>query len=359
LADTTLVLQYVANGVAFGAILALGGIGLSLVYGILNLSNFAQGDFIVLGAFGALYFAKELYSDLGPTALVVGFALVALALVDRVLLRRLDRMERGAIGGFGAILAAVGGWIALRGTGGSEAAHESTVIVLVASALLASVAVAIVLLVCELLVWRPLRRKRATALTLVIVSIGISLILRNGLQIKFTGELLSFNRPGIPAESYGGVLISSAQIVAVVMALALIGLVHLFLKRTRAGKAMRALADNPDLARVSGIDVDRMVMYVWILTALLVTAAGVLLTLVQNNAINVNTGGALLLALFASVILGGLGSAYGAAAGGFVVGVAMKTSALWIGTKYELASAFIILILVLLVRPQGILGGKV
>ncbi|MHB8605228.1 MAG: branched-chain amino acid ABC transporter permease [Thermoplasmatota archaeon] len=357
--DLALVAQYVVNGLGFGAILALGAIGLSLVYGILNISNFAQGDFLTLGAFATLFFAKDLYVGLPRDALVVGLVLIAFVAVDVAWLKRLDRLERGSIGVFGALTAALGLALFARIDVGDVASHQSTALVLVAGGLVAVVAVVLVLVAGEFLVWRPLRAKRATTLTLVIVSIGVSLVLRSLLQLHFGVELISFNRPNIPGHVVGRVLISDAQIVTVVASLALIGLVHLFLRYTRAGKAMRAFADNPDLARVSGVDVDRMVIYVWVLTALLVTAAGVLLTLVQNDAINVNAGAGILLALFAAVILGGLGSAYGAAVGGFVVGIATKTSALWLGTKYEATAAFLVLIVVLLVRPQGILGGKI
>lgn len=101
---------------------------------------------------------------------------------------------------------------------------------------------------------------------------------------------------------------------------------------------------------------DRVVVYVWAIAGALVAVGGVLLTLIQNNNMYVNMGFAVIVPLFAAVILGGIGSPYGAMLGGLVVGVAMKTSALWLGTEYELASAFLILALMLLVRPQGLLG---
>ena len=350
--DATQVLQYLANGVSFGAILALAAIGLSLVYGILNLSNFAHGDFLVLGAFMALLFARFMAPDLPLIAVVLPLVLAALVGVDTFWTKRLTRSERLTVGVFAAVLLLVGVLLLARG----ERGPRTTDLMLVGGTLVAIVAVVGVFLLTEFAIWRPLRRKRATTLTLIIVSIGLSLVVRNALQIRFGGGNQSFRRPGFPADEVFGILLSDAQQFTLVVALLLIGGVHVFLRYTRPGKAMRALADNPDLARVTGIDVDRIVVYVWVITAFLVTVAGVLLTLVQNNNINVHAGFSLIIALFASVIVGGIGSAYGAMLGGFVVGIAMKTSPLWIGSEYELAAAFFLLIAVLIVRPQGILG---
>jgi neutral amino acid transport system permease protein len=334
LVDATQVLQYFANGVSFGAILALAAIGLSLVYGILNLSNFAHGDLVALGAFGVLLFGKLMFDDLPLIAIGLPLVILAAVGVDAAWTRKLSRAERLSLG------------------------TRTTTLVLVVATLVAVAAVCSLLLVLELAIWRPLRRKRATTLTLIIVSIGLALVVRNWLLLRFGGQNQGFNMPALPSDSFGGVLVSDAQQFTIVAALVIIAGVHAFLRYTRPGKAMRALADNPDLARVTGIDVDRMVVYVWLMTGALVTVSGLLLSLVQNNQMNANMGFAILIALFASVILGGIGSAYGAMLGGFLVGIAMKTSALWIGIEYQVAAAFILLILVLFVRPQGLLGVK-
>lgn len=347
-------LQYVANGVSFGAILALAAIGLSLVYGILNLSNFAHGDFLAMGAFMVLLFAKLFAGDLAMVAVITGILLAAAVAVDFAWTKRLELPERLTVGAFSLVGLVLGALLYALDQHGPR----TTDLMLAAGAFVAIVAVTAILLATEFLIWRPLRRKRATTLTMIIVSIGLALVIRNALQLYFGGGNQSFRRPGIPADRFFGILVTEAQQLTLVVSILLIIGVHLFLRYTRAGKAMRALADNPDLARVTGIDVDRMVIYVWIITAALVTVAGLLLTLVQNNNMNVNMGFSLIIALFASVIVGGIGSAYGAMLGGFIVGIAMKTSALWIGTEYELASAFLVLILVLIVRPQGIVGGK-
>lgn len=351
--DATLVLQYLANGVTFGAILALASIGLSLVYGILNLSNFAHGDFLTLGAFGALLATQAWLDSLDLALLAIGVVLLALALLDPLLGGRLHKGERLASAGAGAVALVLGGLL-LAGVGVDG--RETTNLVLLGATVVSAVLVVGSLLVFEFAVWRPLRKRRATTLTLIIVSIGVALVVRNALLLHFGGGVNSFARPGSPSPTYLGVRISYAEQATVVVAIVLIVATHLFLTYTRSGKAMRALADNRELARVSGVDVDRMVVYVWILSGILLAVAGVLLTLVRNNAMDAQMGAGILIALFASVIVGGIGSAYGAMLGGFLIGLAMKTTPLWIGSQYELAAAFIALILVLIVRPQGILG---
>ena len=356
--DATQVLQYVANGLSFGVILALAAIGLSLVYGILGLSNFAHGDFLAFGAFMALFFGVAAFpgnDSLVLTAVVVGLVLVGAGLVDHFMTKRLTRAERWTALGAGVALALYGAFLAI-----SPGPAGTSDRVLVLATLLGVVCTVGLTVGLEFAVWRPLRRKRATLLTLVIVSVGLSFVVRNGLQMYFGGDSKQFDRPQLVADSFFGILITPAQQFTFVLALALIAGVHLFLRYTRTGKSMRAVADNLDLARVSGIDVDRVVVYVWAIAGALVGVAGVLLALYNNNNLFVNMGFGIIIPLFASVILGGIGSAYGAALGGLVVGVAMKTSSLWLGAagEYELAAAFLILAVMLLVRPQGLLGVK-
>lgn len=352
--DLSLVPQLVVNGLVIGSVLALAGIGLSLVYGILNLANFAHGDFVALGAFLAYLFAILLYGDLAGWGLAVAAALLLFPALDHLWTRRLARGERLVMLGLGAPLAAVSGWVTLAGPGGAG----TTSLLLLEAGLLSVIFSVAALLAIELLVWRPLRRKKATILTLVIVSIGVSLVVRNLLQLGFGPGNKSFARPTPVSPEILGVLISAEQQFTLVASVLLIVGVHLFLTRARTGKAMRAMADNLDLARVSGVEVDRVVGYVWVLTAALTAVSGVLLTLIANNVMNINMGLGLLLPLFATVILGGIGSPYGAMAGGFIVGVSMKTATLWIGTKYEFAAALVVLIVVLFLRPQGLFGGK-
>lgn len=345
--------QLLENGIVFGAILALCAIGLTLVYGILNLSNFAHGDSLTFGAYMALFFGVSTYAGrawLVPLAGVVAVASVAVPLVDRFTKRRLARAEAYGLLGFGVLLFLALAWLLAAGPG--EGTSNQVLVV----ATLLSVAASVLLAVgTELALWRPLRRRRATILSLVIASLGLALILRNAIQVWFGGDFRSFARHTTEAPTYFGVHISNAHWATLAITLLLIALVHLLLTRTKVGKAMRALADNPDLARACGVDVDRIILFVWALAASLVAVAGVMLTLVANNQLNVNMGFSLLIPIFASVVLGGVGSAYGAMIGGFVVGIAMKLAP---APEYDLAVGFGVLFLVLLLRPQGILGRR-
>lgn len=349
------VTQSLTNGVVFGAILSLCAIGLTLVYGILNLSNFAHGDFLSLGAFAALLFTGQLFGALDVSLVGVGVVLAGAVLFDTLVTHRLSMGERLAAGSAGGVSLLLGVALFLGvGVKGSEA----TTLILVGGTVLAAFSTVASLLAFEFVVWRRLRNRRATSLTLIIVSIGVALVVRNLLLMKFGGGIQSFDRPGEVSPQYFGVRVSDGELATLVIAAVLIVLVHLFLKLTRAGKAMRALADNADLARISGVNVDRMVVYVWIIAGILLAVAGVMLSLVRNNAMDPQMGAGLLIPMFAAVIVGGIGSAYGAMLGGLLIGVAMKTTFLWIGSEYELAAAFVALILVLIFRPQGLLGVK-
>jgi len=139
------------------------------------------------------------------------------------------------------------------------------------------------------------------------------------------------------------------------MAVVAIAALHYLLQNTRIGKAMRAVADDVDLARVTGIDVERVILWTWIIAGALTALSGGMLGLVQ--AVRPNMGWFLILPLFASVILGGIGNPYGAIAGALVIGVAQEVSTYFLRTEYKLAVALLIMVLVLLFRPQGIFRG--
>jgi branched-subunit amino acid ABC-type transport system permease component len=355
LADFSLLPQLLANGLVMGSILALAGIGLSLVYGILKLANFAHGDFVTMGAFLAFLFGVVLSGGLQAWAVAIGATLMGLVGLDVLLLRRLTFGERLVLLALGAPLAVAGSFHLLAGPGGSGTSN----LMLLEAALLSIVFSIGALLAIDRLVWRPMRRKKATVLSLVIVSIGVSLVVRNLLQIAFGTGNRSFDRPTLVSPDVFGVQISDAQQAAFAVTAAVFLGAHLFLTRTRTGKAMRAMADNLELARIAGVDVEREVAHLWVLAGLLTAVTGVFLTLVLNNIMNVNMGVGLVLPLFAAVILGGIGSPYGAMVGGFIVGIAMKTASLWVGSRYEVAAALAVLIAVLLMRPQGLFGGRV
>ena len=129
-------------------------------------------------------------------------------------------------------------------------------------------------------------------------------------------------------------------------------LIHYILQKTKIGKAMRALSDNMDLARISGIDVDRVILWTWVISMGLAAAGGVLYGLVTS--VRPNMGWVLLLPMFAAVILGGIGNPYGAMAGGLIIGLSQEISTAFLPTEYKLAVGFTIMILVLLLKPEGI-----
>jgi neutral amino acid transport system permease protein len=144
------------------------------------------------------------------------------------------------------------------------------------------------------------------------------------------------------------------------MAIALFVLVglHLLLQRTKIGKAMRAVSDNLDLARVAGIDVERVILWTWVLTGVLAALAGALLGLVIGG-FTPNTGWFLILPIFASVILGGIGNPYGAILGALVIAVSQELSVIWLGADYKLGVALLIMIIILFWRPQGLFKGMI
>jgi branched-subunit amino acid ABC-type transport system permease component len=350
--DVATLAQAISNGLVFGSILSLCAIGLTLVYGILGLANFAHGDMLTLGAYMVFLFGTTIYLGAHAAAWGVGVALVLVALVvlDLIWTRWLRRGDRWIVLGFAAALAAQSLFVLAAGGGPGGTTDR----VLVLGTLLSIAATVVVAVLLELAVWRPLRRRGATVLSLVIASLGLSLVLRNALQVAFGGDQVSLQR-GIPVSTtYLGVHVSGAQWATLALAALVILGVHLLVTHTRVGKAMRALADNRDLARVCGIDVDRVIVYVWVLSGALVALAGVLLCLNQNNSLNITMGFGIIIPIFASVLLGGIGSPYGAMLGGFIVGLAMRLGP----GKYDLAWGFLVLVAVLLLRPQGILGRR-
>lgn len=223
-----------------------------------------------------------------------------------------------------------------------------------AIALGAALTIAVALL-CEKLLWSPMRDRRATSTTLIIISIGLALFLRNGIILIWGGANQSYELPVISAIDFLGLRIPFYRLIVVGLALLAIVSLHLLLQNTKIGKAMRAVADNTDLARVSGINVDRVVIWTWVIAAGLTALGGGMYGII--TAVRPNMGWFLILPMFASVILGGIGNPYGAIAGAFVIGIAQEVSSYWLPSEYKLGIALMIMIAVLLVRPQGIFRG--
>lgn len=205
--------------------------------------------------------------------------------------------------------------------------------------------------------WRPLRRRGLGVVQLMIVSIGLSLALRYVFQYFIGGA--TYQLPGAsPAPiQFGPISLSYIDLISMGVSIVVILGVAYFLLGTRVGKATRAISDNPQLASASGINVDRVVRIVWILAGVLAALSGILWAYFRPG-VKWDMGTQMLLLIFAAITLGGLGTAFGALLGSLIVGLVVEVSTLWIPSDLKYAGALVVLILILLVRPQGLLGRK-
>ena len=228
---------------------------------------------------------------------------------------------------------------------------------LVAATLIAMVAGAAVGALNELALWRPLRRRGTGLVAALVVSIGLSLLLRYLIQIVYGGFSNPFaDYQSQRAVSYGVFTMTNRALASIVIAVIVLVLVALMLQRTKIGKAMRAVSDNRDLAASSGIDVDRVILFVWMMGGALAALGGVLLGL--SDQVQWDMGFRLLLLMFAGVTLGGLGTAYGALVGSVIIGVFVQMSTLVIPDDVKYVGGLLLLIVILVIRPQGILGSR-
>ncbi|WP_348613175.1 branched-chain amino acid ABC transporter permease [Halobaculum rarum] len=309
------VLEYLANGLVFSSIVVLSSIGLSLVYSIANFANFAHGDTMTVGAYSAL-------------------------------------VTFGFVGTLGAEVLGLplGFFLAL----------------VVGVAVAAAVAV-----VTHKIVYEPLE---VGSIGLLITSIGVAFVYRAIVQLGFGTGFVEFQIPLLrPIEALipYGIRMTLHDVAIVASAAVLVAGLHALLQYTDLGRKMRATADNPSLARVSGIRTDRIEIWTWVIGAGLAGAGGVFLGLYNN--ISPRMGFNILLVVFAAVILGGIGSVYGAMVGGFLIGMINQLTPILprlgqeipfvpesfgipIGIEYANAIVFLIMVAVLLVRPSGIAG---
>jgi branched-subunit amino acid ABC-type transport system permease component len=204
-------------------------------------------------------------------------------------------------------------------------------------------------------IWHQLRRRRIGNTPQLIVTIGLSIVLQYTFQFFFGGGRLRIVTENPVPVYLGPIVVTRQSIISAVIAIVTLTVVALFLLYSRTGRATRAVSDNPALAAASGIGVERIIRFVWTAGAGLAALGGVLIALYFNST-SWNMGGTILLLMFAAVTLGGLGTAWGALAGSIVIGLVAEMSSLFIPSDMRYAGALLILILVLLVRPQGILG---
>ncbi len=304
-------LQLIADGLVVGSVIALGAVGLTLTYSILRFANFGQGEFMTWGAY------------LAVSALTFVLAMTGGGVME-------------PMGPFSF------GWQ------------------LIVAMVLAAVLTAVLALAVDWLLFRRLRR--GNAITLVIASFGAALALRNLVQFLY-GTLPEYYTREIqiairlvPRDILGGLRVTPDQMLVIGLTIGLMVALQLLLTRTTLGRAMRATAMNPALARVAGVDTDAVVRATWVIGAALAAVAGVFAGIVGQ--IRPMLGFDLLLPLFAAAILGGIGSVRGAVAGGYIVGLAESLSVPLVGAEYRAATAFIVLIGILLVRPTGLFGER-
>lgn len=205
--------------------------------------------------------------------------------------------------------------------------------------------------------WAPLRRRGTGLIAMMIISIGLGLFVRYVFAYLYGGSNKFFREYNAQAGiSVGPVSVRPSDLVAMVICVITLALVGFLLQRTRLGKATRAVADNPALAAASGINVNQVIRIVWVVGAMLAGLSGIFLAMGQGA--NYLMGFQILLLVFAAVVLGGLGTTWGAVVGALIVGVLIELSTLVLPSELKYVGALVIMIVILLVRPQGILGRR-
>ena len=199
-------------------------------------------------------------------------------------------------------------------------------------------------------------RERPKIVT-VMASLGVALMLRSVVQVVWGVDSQTYTRGIMRPEDWFGLRIRDRELITILAMIAIVIALQVFLQRSKWGKAMRAMSDNPDLALLSGVDNKKVVMLTWVIVGGLCAAAGVFLGL--NFELKSMMGWSMLLPMFAAAILGGVGRVEGAVLGGLIVGIAEEMSTLILPSEYKAATAFAILLIMLLVRPTGLLRGKV
>ena len=205
-------------------------------------------------------------------------------------------------------------------------------------------------------IWKPLRKRGLGLIPLMIVTIGLSLALRYIFQFTFGADRLSLPNNTKPFLVIGSISLKFTDVAGAVIAIILLLAVAFVLQRTKIGKATRAVADNRSLAAASGINVEGVIRVVWVGGAALAALSGVFVGYYQS--LRWDTGASILLLIFAAVTLGGLGTAFGALVGSLVIGVFINVSTVWLPENLKYVAALVVMILILLFRPQGIFGRK-
>lgn len=302
-ATTATLLGLTVSGVMLGGIVALGSMGLTLVYGVLKFPNFAHGALMTIGAYSAYGFMTVLPGEAALRPFSFGWGLL-----------------------IGMVLA---------------------------MPVVAAVAVLV-----DVILFRPLRRRDASLVLFAMASLAGMFFLRSVIYLIW-GSDFHFYFPGRANPALYlpfGIRVQADQIFIFVLALVMVGLVYLLLEHSRMGKAMRATANNPDLAQVRGINTERVITFTWIIGGALAAAGGVMYGLASQ--LRPEMGYFLLLPLFAGTILGGIGSPVGALVGALIIGMAQQLSASFLDPTYGPGVAFLLMIMVLVVQPLGLFGQR-
>ncbi|MEZ5865915.1 MAG: branched-chain amino acid ABC transporter permease [Geminicoccaceae bacterium] len=208
--------------------------------------------------------------------------------------------------------------------------------------------------VVDRVLYRRFRQSRP--IISLISSFGAALIIRSAIQIIWGPGTYLYSSKLVMAQRFEGIRYKPDQLMIIAATILLVIALHLFLQRTRVGKAMRAMADNATLARLSGIDTERVILWTWVIGGGLAALAGVFLAM--DTRLQPEMGWFLLLACFAAAILGGIGKPMGAIAGGYIIGIMMELSTLVLPAEYSPVVPFAIMVLLLLVRPTGLFAGR-
>jgi len=200
-----------------------------------------------------------------------------------------------------------------------------------------------------------MRARRASLFQLILITIGLSFLIRNGIQFIWGGQPQTLPVDVIRSVTFLGLYIGRTELIATIIGFTAIVLVALMLRFTSLGKQMRALADNQELAEATGIDTDRIIIITWIFAGILAALAGILYG-ASIGQLTPTIGSLLLLPLFGAAVLGGIGNAYGALLGGVVLGLGQEWAVLYVDPRWKIAVGFVVLIVTLIIRPQGIFG---
>jgi branched-chain amino acid transport system permease protein len=296
-------LQQIINGLVLGSIYALVALGYTMVYGILGLINFAHGDLVMVGALVALTVIQALFGSVVPAPLAIACATLVAIMVCMALGVTIERVA-----------------------------------------------------------YRPLRR--APRLAPLITAIGVSILLQYTAALVWSKQYLSLPEMIKPAQfTFGGASFTDLQAFIFVLACSLMAALLWFIKHTRLGKAMRATEQNPDVAGLMGVDINRIVSFTFLLGSALGAVAGVMVVLYYGLG-HYYMGFILGLKAFTAAVLGGIGKVHGAMLGGLVLGLIESLASGYIGdltggvfgSNYRDVFAFLVLVLVLVFRPSGLIG---